>query len=166
MLLQIMQVACLFLVACTMTFSLAHAAELPGKMRLDKAQYLAVQPIYHPGFTIGGIGEPLAILALAWLVLLIARDGDAFALSCASLALVVGMQAIYWLAIHPVNKFWLADRPLPKASAGFFGFGRALRDSGSGEDWKRLRNRWEYAHAARAVLAVLAFVLLCIDVVF
>jgi hypothetical protein len=42
------------LAAVTMALSLAHALELPGKLRLGKEQYLAVQPIYYPGFTIGG----------------------------------------------------------------------------------------------------------------
>jgi hypothetical protein len=36
----------------------AHALELPGKLRLDRDAYLAVQTIHYPGFTIvGGIGE-------------------------------------------------------------------------------------------------------------
>jgi hypothetical protein len=29
--------------------------ELPGKMRLDKQAYLAVQTIYYPGFNYGGL---------------------------------------------------------------------------------------------------------------
>jgi hypothetical protein len=35
------------LAAVTMALSLAHALELPGKLRLGKEQYLAVQPIYY-----------------------------------------------------------------------------------------------------------------------
>jgi hypothetical protein len=41
-----------------MGLSLAHALEFPGKKRLDEKQYKAVQTIYYPGFTIGGmVGE-------------------------------------------------------------------------------------------------------------
>lgn len=120
--LPILQAVCLLLTAFTLAFTLAHAAELPGKMRLDKAQYLAVH-----GFL-----------------------------------LVAAMQATYWLAIHPVNKFWLANESLPRASAGFFGVGKAPRGSGADDAWKAFRDRWEYAHAARAAMA---FVLLCIHVV-
>jgi hypothetical protein len=40
-----------------MALSLAHALEVPGKLRLNKEQYLAVQTIYYPGFTLGGIAE-------------------------------------------------------------------------------------------------------------
>jgi hypothetical protein len=59
-----LQVAAVILVAVAMALSLAHALELPGKMRLGKDTYLAVQQIYYPGFTIDGGAEPLAILAL------------------------------------------------------------------------------------------------------
>ena len=52
-----------FLSALVLTMTLAHALEMPGKMRLDREQYYAVQTIYYPGFTIGGAAEPLAILA-------------------------------------------------------------------------------------------------------
>jgi hypothetical protein len=58
-----LQVLTLMLAAVTMALSLAHALEFPGKLRLGKEQYLAVQAIYYPGFTIGGIAEPAVILA-------------------------------------------------------------------------------------------------------
>jgi hypothetical protein len=54
-----------------MALSLAHALELPGKMRLGKDAYLSVQTIYYPGFTIGGIAEPLGILALIALLVFV-----------------------------------------------------------------------------------------------
>jgi hypothetical protein len=48
--------------------SVAHALELPGKRRLTREQYFAVQPIYYPGFTVIGGTEPLSILVLAILL--------------------------------------------------------------------------------------------------
>ena len=39
-------------------------------MRLDKVTYLAVQKIYYPGFTIGGIAEPVGIIVLLALIAL------------------------------------------------------------------------------------------------
>ena len=36
---------------------------LAGKLRLDGQTYLNVQTTYYPGFAIGGIGEPLSIIA-------------------------------------------------------------------------------------------------------
>ena len=48
-----------------MALVLAHALELPGKRRLSKNTYLAVQPIYYHGFTIGGaVGEFGGLVAL------------------------------------------------------------------------------------------------------
>jgi hypothetical protein len=52
------------LVATAMALALAHALELPGKMRLSKEQYLAIQQIYYPGFTIGGVAEPIGLLMI------------------------------------------------------------------------------------------------------
>jgi hypothetical protein len=59
----ILQVVTVFLVAIALSLSLAHALELPGKMRLDRDTYLAVQGIYYPGFTYGGLGEGLGMVA-------------------------------------------------------------------------------------------------------
>jgi hypothetical protein len=47
-----------------MGLALAHALEFTSKLRLNKDTYLAIQTIYDPGFTIGGISEPLAIIAI------------------------------------------------------------------------------------------------------
>ena len=58
-----LQVVTVFLVAVTMSLALAHALELPGKMRLNKETYIAVQTIYYPDFTYGGFGEGLGMLA-------------------------------------------------------------------------------------------------------
>ena len=55
--LQVLEVVTVFLAAVAMSLALAHALELPGKLRLDKDTYVAVQSIYYPGFTYGGLGE-------------------------------------------------------------------------------------------------------------
>ena len=59
---SVLQVLTVILVAVAMALSLAHALELPGKMRLKQEMYYAMQPIYYPGFTIGGISEPAGII--------------------------------------------------------------------------------------------------------
>jgi hypothetical protein len=46
---DILQVLAVLLVAVAMSLALAHALELPGKMRLSKEAYYAMQPIYDPG---------------------------------------------------------------------------------------------------------------------
>ena len=72
--LRLLQIVALMLVAVAMALSLAHALELPGKMRLGKDAYLSVQTIYYPGFTIGGIAEPLGILVLIALLVWTVRE--------------------------------------------------------------------------------------------
>jgi len=55
--LHALQVLAVLLVSIGMALSLAHALELPGKLRLPREAYIAVQPIYYAGFAIGGFSE-------------------------------------------------------------------------------------------------------------
>src|SRR6266550_2016231 len=142
---QLLHILTVILVAIAMALSLAHVLELPGKLRLDRDTYLKVQTIYYPGFTIGGISEPLAALALLMLMAFIA------------LGL---MHLIFWLMTQPVNKLWLASEKLSPASARFFSANTASERDTSIPDWTTLRDRWEFSHVLRAVLAGTAFVLL------
>jgi hypothetical protein len=66
----ILKIAATRAVSVVMALSLAHALELPGKRRLTREQYLAVQRIYYPGFTSGGAAEPLSIVLLVALLVL------------------------------------------------------------------------------------------------
>lgn len=162
---RVLQVVTVLLVAMAMSFAVAHAAEFPGKRRLPRDTYLAVQRIYHPGFTVGGVSEPLSIVALIALLLFTPRDTTSFWWICAALAAVIGMQAVYWLAIHPVNRFWLKGERLPAASARFFAVGnRGMVGEHDTGDWISLRDRWEYSHVVRAALAAPALVFVAIAV--
>jgi hypothetical protein len=161
--LNALQELTLVVIAFTMAPVLAHALELPGKMRLAKDAYFQVQRIYYPGFTIAGFGGPASIL-LTFVLLFLAPYGTrVFWLTVVALCGLVGMEIVYWTVIHPVNKVWVQDLPLSSAASGFFGFGR--RNPGSdarSPEWTDLRNRWEYAHAVRAGLAFCSFVALVI----
>jgi|SRR5688572_10359366 hypothetical protein len=156
--LNVLQLTTLLLVAITMTCSLAHALELPGKLRLPKETYLAVQPIYYPGFTfVGGIAEVAAIAMLVVLLFVTPSGSTAFVLSLSALAALVILEAIFWIFIQPVNKVWLADQKLGAAGNAFF---RTENRPSSSADWTTLRNRWEYSHLVRGVLATVALMLL------
>jgi hypothetical protein len=48
--------------------AVAHALELPGKVRLPKEAYVTVQQIYYPGFRTAGVGEFAAFIAVALLL--------------------------------------------------------------------------------------------------
>jgi hypothetical protein len=68
---EVLQVLAVVLVGLAVVPALAHALELPGKKRLSQDAYMAVQPIYYPGFTIvGGIGEAGGLIVTLLLLLL------------------------------------------------------------------------------------------------
>ena len=147
-----LEVVTLGLVALVLTTTLAHALELPGKMRLSRQAYLATQPIYYPGFTLAGGAEPLGILALVVLAFLV--EGAEFWLTLVAVLALAVTHGIYWAVTHPVNNFWLKDFEMGKAGKGFFAVGSPGDDS---RDWTVYRDRWEYSHVARAVLTTAAF---------
>jgi len=156
------------LIASALTPALAHALELPGKLRLTKEAYFAMQPIYYPGFTIAGMSEPLGIIATLMLLGLTPRGRVDFWLTLVALLGLLGMQAVFWLWTHPVNQFWLQGEQLHALGARFFALGAASRrdhESASHPvDWTALRDRWEYSHVVRAGLAALSFLALVIAI--
>jgi hypothetical protein len=86
----------------------------------------------------------------------------AFWLALGALLGVLAMQAVYWIAIHPINKFWLQGKSLSAAGSRFFSFDPTNRKQDRSRqpyDWNRLRDRWELSHVVRAVLALVSLVL-------
>lgn len=152
------QILAILLAALSMTAALGHALEMPGKLRLAQEHYLAVQPIYYPGFTIGGgFGEIGTIVVSSALALMLPPGSTTSILAWAACASALTVQALYWLLVHPVNSFWLRDSRVDAASQGFFAIGA---DDQPGGDWRAMRDRWERGHAIRAGFATLALVLL------
>ncbi|MGI8524692.1 MAG: DUF1772 domain-containing protein [Pseudolabrys sp.] len=160
---QTLQVVTVALVSIAMALSLAHAFELPGKLRLDRDAYLAIQSIYYPGFTFGGGSEPLGVLATLVLLMSTPTGTLAFWLTFAALLALAAMHAIFWLITQPVNKFWVAGEKLGDMSARFFSVNAARSGNAAIPDWTVLRDRWEYSHLARAALAAGAFILLVVS---
>lgn len=148
----------LFLVVATVIPSVAHALELPGKLRLTREQYLAVQPIYYPGFTVIGAAEPLSILVLAALLALAPGAAASFWLIAAALAASVLTHVLYWILTAPVNKAWLRNEALSGSAQRLFGAGGSLNES----DWTMLRDRWEWSHLYRAATSVSVLILLAV----
>ena len=155
-----LQVVTLILVAIAMALTLAHALEWPGKARLSKDEYLAVQPIYYPGFTFGGVAEPLGLVLLIVLMVLTPPRSAAFALTAGAFVALAGSHAAYWMLTHPVNNFWLKDHELKGAGARFFAFDPLNRGGSATADWTALRDRWEMSHALRAALGFASLVLI------
>jgi hypothetical protein len=121
---MVLQVLTVIVCAIAMSLALAHSLELPGKMRLSKEQYLGVQTIYYPGFTIGGIAEPVALVLMLVLLLLTPAETAEFWLTAGAFVTLLAMHAAYWLLTHPVNNFWLKDFKLKGIGASFFSFKR------------------------------------------
>ena len=66
---------------------------------------------------------------------------------------------LYWIVVHPMNRFWLRETQLGAGGETFFGLGAA---DPADRDWTAIRDRWEYGHLARAILAVIAFICLAV----
>jgi hypothetical protein len=152
-----LQLITLLLLAVTMACSVGHALEFPGKRRLSKEPYFIVQTIYYPGFTLAGIAEFAALPMLLVLLLVTPRDTAAFGLTGGALITQAALQIIFWVVTQPVNKAWVSEIRMGRGGEAFFGTGRGGRPSA---DWTALRDRWEYSHLARGVLATGGLMLL------
>jgi len=152
------------LATVAMAPALAHALELPGKRRLSRDDYTVVQRIYYPGFTIAGTSELPGIIVTATALALTEAASLDFTLRAIGLVALVGMQAVYWLRVHPVNGFWLEGEDLDRFGAGFFAFAARRRDAGRDGhvEWTDLRARWESGHAMRAALSVVSVAVLVV----
>lgn len=151
-----LEVLTVMLGAVTMGLALAHALELPGKLRLSKDQYLTVQTIYYPGFPLGGFAEVAVILAALALLVLTPPQSLQFWLTAGALAAFVIVQAIFWLMTQPVNKYWLENTDLARPAARFFETGSAPNAG----NWMEMRDRWERSHVLRAVASAIGLLLL------
>lgn len=121
----LLEIISILLVAVTMGLALAHALEFPGKLRLDEQTYLAVQTIYYPGFTIGGISEPLAVIATLVLLIVTPKDHAQFWLVFTSFMGTLAAQIVFWLVTQPTNRFWLKHEQPSEAGAKFFAVHKA-----------------------------------------
>lgn len=158
---QTLQAITVVLAAFTMAQMLAHALEFPGKRRLDRDTYLKVQTIYYPGFTIGGAFEPLSVIATFALLLFTPFGRASFWLVAIAFVGLTLAHAVYWAVTHPVNKVWVKDEKLGKPGGAFFAAGNTTATG----DWTELRDRWEWSHVARAVLAIASLVALVVATV-
>jgi hypothetical protein len=146
---RLLEILTLILVSIAMALSLAHALELPGKLRLKREAYLAMQSIYYPGFTYGGASEPISILAVVALLVLKPVGSSEFWITLAALIALASMHAVFWLVTQPVNRFWLAEEVLDPASERFFG-AREVFNSKRRRTMSRERPRDKRCASARA----------------
>ena len=126
---------------------------------------LVAQSIYYPGFTVGGAGEPLGILATLLLIILTPRGNPAFWLTVAAFLALVATHLVCWAVTLPVNRYWVSQRKLTNPAQRFFSPAQQAEASAVlRARWEALRNKWEYSHITRAVLAAIGLITLIVAV--
>jgi hypothetical protein len=169
---NVLQILSVLFTAVATTTTVAHALELPGKLRLTRDEYLTVQRIYYPGFTISsGFGEGPAPIVTAILLLFTPAGSKVFWLRLLALFALVGVQGVYWLVTHQVNRYWMRDTLEADRGESREGFASrffltdpasrsALKVEPLPADWTPVRDRWEYSHLARAGLTLVSLIAL------
>jgi uncharacterized membrane protein len=124
--------------------ALAHLLELPNKIGLAEAEYFTVQQIYR-SWALLGIVVFGALISTLILTILSRRQQRGFRLALTAFLCIVGTQVIFWTFTFPANQATINWTVVP-------------------ENWEILRTRWEYSHAASAVLNLAAMVSLILSV--
>lgn len=132
---MILETACILLTAAALVPAGAHLLELPNKIGMSRDDYLAAQGSYR-GWQWVGVPLVAAIVANAALALTAEVRSAAVGAGIGGALLLVTL-LVFALVVLPVNR---ATRNWTQAAA----------------DWERLRRRWEYGHAANALLALVA----------
>ena len=144
--------------------AMVHALELPGTRRLGEDRYHTVQPIYYPGFTVGGlVGEPGGLPATLLLVLSIPAATPTFWLTSTAFIVLLAMHLLYRMLTLPLEQLLAQGTDLKTRAGGFYvadPFNKTARLRAANSDWTMLRDRWEHSHLARAALAMLRLILL------
>ena len=121
----------------------AHLAELVNKMRLDAADYRTVQQIYR-GWSLFAAVIAAALGSTLTLAIRLRHRTSAFTPALIAFLCIAGTQVVFWTLTFPVNQTTVNWTVLPV-------------------NWVDLRLRWEYSHAASAVLNLAAMAALIIS---
>ncbi|HTM51412.1 MAG TPA: hypothetical protein VL285_22105 [Bryobacteraceae bacterium] len=128
------------LASLTTGMTFAHFLEMPQKMSYDAPMYLAVTHTLYRYFAV--IGAPVEVGGLIFAVILcwlIRGRRPAYELTLAGTICWAAGLALWFALIAPANYVLAAWTP-----------------STIPADWTGYRNQWEYTHAVRAVLDVIA----------
>lgn len=130
----------IMLTALSMGMALDHLLEMPAKMTYDGTLWLTLlHTLYGTFGTIGAFIEVGAVVTAVVLVVLVRRRRPACGWTLVGALCLVVAHVAWWVWVAPVNA---AMAPLTPATLP--------------ADWMRLRDQWEYTHAARAVLQMVA----------
>ena len=144
MALRLIQFLAIMLTALALVPSGAHLAALPNKMAMAQAAYFVAQQIYA-GWALFGIVLFGALLANLAHAIVMRKQGRSFGYALASFLLIAASLVIFFVWTFPTNQATNNWTIVPK-------------------NWIELRIRWEYSHAANAVVAFAALVCVVIAV--
>jgi hypothetical protein len=142
MVLKLWRFATIVLSALLVTLCFTHLWQLQARMGYDATLWLRTLDM-HDAFRPTGAGpfvEVGALFTAGVLAFMTRRRYPAFGLTLFAVVVLASSMALWWLLVLPAHDAvmtWTLDA-IPA-------------------DWAVIRTRWEYAHAARAILAFLAF---------
>lgn len=128
--------------------SFCHLLEMPVKMTYGWTEYAIVQGIYRNFGGVGAVFETGSVLLAIVLCYLVRTRQPAFGLTLASASCLVLGLGIWFAFVAPVNAAG-ANASLTTPPP----------------DWWSLRSQWEYTHAARAILHLIALAAMQLSVI-
>jgi hypothetical protein len=136
------------LTSLSMGAALAHLMEMPAKLAYDGKLWLHLLQTLYPTFgKVSGLCEIGAVIAAIVLTLASRKRHQSFRWVLPSALFLAATHAIFWIWVAPVNARLV---PLPPEALPL--------------DWASWRQQWEFAHAARAILQILALGTLVISI--
>lgn len=154
MFLKIWRFITIILTALLTGATFCHTLELPAKMNYPAVLYLILQKSLYGMFGPRGVGAYIelgAVLATIILLFLLDKGRRAFILTLvATICLLIAFPVLFFLFNSPVNAIWSQVNTPESIPA----------------NWMALRNQWEYSHAARFVLHLIALCALVLSVIF
>lgn len=130
-----------------------HTLELPAKMHYSATLYLTLQKSLYWMFGPQGVGASIevgAVVTTLVLAFLVRKRRPAFFLTLAATGcLLIAFPVLFFLFNSPVNAVW-SGVTTPESIPS---------------DWTRLRDQWEYSHAVRFGLHLLALSALVLSVI-
>ncbi len=138
----------IMLTALSLSAAFAHLLEMPTKLKYDGTMWLTLQQTLYPMFgRVSGVCEIGAVIASLVLVIAVRKRPKAFPWTLLAGLSLIATHTIFWIWVAPVNATTahLTPETLPA-------------------DWASLRNQWEFAHASRAVLQIIALSALVVSI--
>ncbi|HYS11671.1 MAG TPA: hypothetical protein VEN28_00045 [Burkholderiaceae bacterium] len=137
--------AALALVALLVGTTFGHVLEMPVKMKSDGRRWVSYQQTLYPYFaSVGGAIEMAAIVGAALIAWFLRDETDLFYLALAATVMLALAFFVIWIFVTNATNRRTAT----------------WSESALPDDWERWRTQWEYSHAARFVLQLLAFLAL------